>query len=98
MYKIYILLCADNSFYIGRTGNLKLRYEQHCYGLVKATKGKRPLKLVYYETHNAKEDAMCREKQLKGWTRQKKINLIKYGHPTKPEMGKNKKHIIQRPR
>lgn len=83
MYKVYILLCSDNSFYVGHTNNLKSRYKQHCWGEVDATRSKRPLRLVYYENHNIKEDAIRREKQLKGWTRQKKINLIKYGHPTK---------------
>jgi len=85
MYKVYILLCLDNSFYTGHTGNLKLRYRQHNTGNVKTTANKRPVKLVFYENHKTKEEAMKREKQLKGWTRQKKINLIKYGHPTKFE-------------
>ncbi|MCK4554455.1 GIY-YIG nuclease family protein [Candidatus Parcubacteria bacterium] len=85
MYKVYILLCNDNSFYTGHTNNLKLRYKQHCWGEVNSTKNKRPLKLVYYEIYNTKEEAMMREKQLKGWTRQKKINLIKFGHPIKKQ-------------
>lgn len=83
MYKIYILLCFNNSFYTGHTSNLKLRSAQHNQGLVKATKNLRPLKLVYYESFATKAEAMKREKQLKSWSRQKKINLIKYGHPTK---------------
>ncbi len=83
MYKVYILLCSDNSFYTGHTGNLKLRCRQHATGNVRATANKRPVKLVFYENYKTKEEAMKRERQLKGWTKQKKINLIKYGHPTK---------------
>jgi predicted GIY-YIG superfamily endonuclease len=83
MFKVYFLLCSNNSFYSGHTNNLKQRYKQHCFGEVKSTINKRPLKLVYYENHETKEQAMKREKQLKGWSKIKKINLIKYGHPTK---------------
>jgi len=80
--RIY-LLCLNKSFYIGHTNNLKKRYKEHCDGLVKYTKSLRPLKLVYYETYNTKSEAIRREKQLKGWSRQKKINLIRHKHPTK---------------
>ncbi len=84
MFKVYILLCSDNSFYIGYTTNLKKRLKDHnnrqgSFYL----KSKLPAKLVYYEIYNAKEEAIKRERQLKSWSRQKKINLIKYGHPTK---------------
>ena len=83
MYRIYILLCFDKSFYTGHTSSLKQRFKQHQNGEVKSTRNKRPLKLVYYEIYNTKEEAMMREAQIKPWSRQKKINLIKYGHPTK---------------
>ena len=62
MYKVYILLCSDNSFFTGHTGNLKLRYRKHSGGNVKATANKRPVKLVYYESCRAKEEAMKRKK------------------------------------
>jgi len=83
MYKVYILLCGNKSFYVGHAQNLNKRYKEHCDGLVKYTKNKKPLKLIYYKSYKTKAEAMKREKQIKGWTRQKKINLIKYGHPTK---------------
>ena len=83
MFKVYILLCHDLSFYTGHTSNLKQRLKQHHNGDVKTTKNKKPLKLVYYEIYDAKKEAMARETQIKNWSKQKKINLIKYGHPTK---------------
>ncbi|MCU0679435.1 MAG: GIY-YIG nuclease family protein [Planctomycetes bacterium] len=83
MYKLYILLCCDLSFYAGHTLNLKQRLKQHNNGEVKATKNKRPLKLIFYENFKTKREAMNREQQIKGWSRIKKINLIKFGHPTK---------------
>ncbi|MCK5211643.1 GIY-YIG nuclease family protein [Candidatus Parcubacteria bacterium] len=84
MYKVYILLCTDLSFYIGHTDTLSKRIKDHnnkngSFYL----NSKIPVKLVHYETYQTRAGAMRREKQLKGWTRQKKINLIKYGHPTK---------------
>jgi len=81
MHKVYILLCCDNSFYIGFTINLTKRLKNHnnkqgSFYL----RSKLPVKLVYYETCPTKEEAIKREKQIKGWSRIKKINLIKYGH------------------
>jgi len=83
MYKVYILLCYNQSFYIGFTNNLKRRLKQHQRAEVNYTSHLLPIKLVYYEKYNTKIDALKREKQIKGWSRQKKINLIKNGHPNK---------------
>ena len=83
MYKVYMLQCKDNKFYTGFSDDLKRRLEQHINGKVEFTKNKRPLKLVYEKEYKTKEEAAQREKQIKGWTTQKKINLIKFGHPTK---------------
>lgn len=86
MFRVYILLCRDLSFYIGHTKDLKKRLLDH-----NSKNGsfylysKLPVKLVYYENLETKEEAIKRERQLKGWTRIKKINLIKFGHPIKKE-------------
>jgi putative endonuclease len=84
MYKVYILLCRDLSFYVGYTKNLKERLAKHNnkQGSV-YLHSKIPVKLVYYENYIDKNEAIVRERQLKGWSRIKKINLIKYGHPNK---------------
>ena len=82
MYKVYILLCNDLSFYVGYTGNLKNRLTEHNNKQgSKYLFSKLPVKLVYYENYEIKEEAINREKQLKGWSRIKKINLVKYGYP-----------------
>lgn len=66
MYYTYILKSLkDNNFYTGYTKNLKLRFEQHCKGLVNSTKDRRPLILVYYEACLHQQDATHREKYLK---------------------------------
>jgi len=66
MYYVYVLRSKkDNKNYIGFTENLKLRFEQHCKGLVSSTKHRRPLKLIYYEACIDKKDAKHREGYLK---------------------------------
>ncbi|MGD9899462.1 MAG: GIY-YIG nuclease family protein [Calditrichaceae bacterium] len=51
MYDVYILLSEkDKKRYIGCSGNLKRRLSEHQAGLVKSTRNRRPLKLVYKET------------------------------------------------
>ena len=74
---MYILECADGSFYTGSTVDLRLRIEQHQNGEgAKHTKNNAPVKLVYYETYDRIDEAFSREKQVQGWSRAKKIALI----------------------
>ena len=65
-YYTYVLKSnKDGKFYTGYTKNLKLRLEQHGGGLVDSTKGRRPLKLIYFEGCCNQQDATHREKYLK---------------------------------
>jgi superfamily II DNA or RNA helicase/predicted GIY-YIG superfamily endonuclease len=74
----YILECADGSFYVGSTKELRVRLVQHQIGDgSQHTKNRRPLKLVYYETFGRIDEAFSREKQVQGWSRAKKTALIK---------------------
>jgi type I restriction enzyme R subunit len=75
---MYILQCADGSFYTGSTKELALRIEQHKNGEgADFTAINLPVKLVYYETFDRIDEAFKREKQIQGWSRSKKIALIK---------------------
>lgn len=66
MHYVYVLLSIkDKKKYVGYTKNLKLRFEQHAKGLVKSTKDRRPIKLIYYESCLNQQDATHREKYLK---------------------------------
>jgi len=66
MFFVYILLSEkDSKRYIGCTENLNRRLAEHNSGLVKSTKNRRPLKLIYFEEFNIKSDAMKREKEIK---------------------------------
>jgi putative endonuclease len=55
----------DNKFYIGWTDDLKKRIDKHQQGLVKSTKNRLLIKLVYFEACLSKNKAIKREKQLK---------------------------------
>ncbi len=66
MYYTYVLQSErDGNFYAGFAKDLKLRFEQHCKGLVESTKDRRPLKLIYYEACLKQEDALKRERYFK---------------------------------
>lgn len=65
-YYIYVLLSEkDKKLYTGYTENLKIRFEEHTKGYVRATKHRRPFTLVYSEACLDKKDALHREKYLK---------------------------------
>lgn len=66
MYYTYVLLSEkDYKFYIGFTNNLKTRISEHRQGNVKSTKGRLPVKLIFYECYLNKYDSLRREKYLK---------------------------------
>jgi len=74
---MYILECADGSYYVGSTVNLKLRLQQHQNGEgANHTKKRLPVKLVYFEEFTRIQDAFYREKQVQKWRRVKKEALI----------------------
>ena len=75
---VYILKCSDDSFYIGVTNNLEIRFEQHKQGLDRNcyTFSRRPLEIAYFELFNNPTSAIAFEKKLKGWTKAKKLALI----------------------
>jgi putative endonuclease len=65
---MYILECADGSYYVGSTNSLERRITEHQQGLgAKYTSGRLPIKLVYGEEYDRVTDAYAREKQVQGW-------------------------------
>jgi putative endonuclease len=75
---VYILHCADDSFYVGVTNSIKRRLREHNAGHSESsyTYSRRPLELVHIEKYKNPNTAIAREKQLKGWSRAKKQALI----------------------
>jgi len=81
-YYVYILSNTARTLYIGVTSNLERRLYEHKNKLIEGfTKKYNLTKLVYYETTMDIRSAICREKQLKGWLRIKKIGLIEENNP-----------------
>lgn len=77
---VYIVRCSDNSLYTGYTNNIEVRINKHNAGKgAKYTKIRRPVELVYQETYSTKSEALKREYEIKTFTRQKKLKLIKEG-------------------
>jgi putative endonuclease len=72
-----------STFYIGVTNNLKLRLEQHKENNDKSsfTSKYNVVFLIYYEKFTWIQEAISREKELKKWNRNKKIELIKETNP-----------------
>jgi len=74
---MYILECADGSYYVGSTRNLEQRIFQHQQRLgAKYTSNRLPVTLVYGEEYDRIADAYAREKQVQGWRRAKREALI----------------------
>ncbi|HLX86614.1 MAG TPA: GIY-YIG nuclease family protein [Terriglobales bacterium] len=82
-YYVYIMASLSLTLYTGVTGNLRRRALQHKSREIDGfTKQYRIHRLVYYETFKYVNNAIAREKQIKAWTRAKRIALIKTMNPT----------------
>jgi len=82
-YYVYILASLSGTLYIGITNNLERRMVEHKEGLVEGfTKEYGVERLVYFEMYGDVRNAIRREKQLKGWRREKKIALIEKVNPS----------------
>ncbi|MFH1541993.1 MAG: GIY-YIG nuclease family protein [bacterium] len=74
---MYILECADGTYYTGSTKDLERRLSQHQNGEgANYTKRKLPVTLVYYEEYDRIDTAFYREKQVQGWGHAKKKALV----------------------
>ena len=87
---LFILECADGTYYTGSTNNLDVRLEQHQNGEgANHTKKRLPVKLIYSEEYQRIDEAYYREKQVQGWSRTKKEALINGKHESLPHLAKN---------
>jgi putative endonuclease len=81
-FHVYIMASASRRLYVGVTGNLTRRIDQHRRLEIKGfTQKYRMIRLVYVEATSDVRSAIRREKQIKGWLRTKKISLIESLNP-----------------
>ncbi|KKR57925.1 MAG: Excinuclease ABC subunit C, partial [Candidatus Curtissbacteria bacterium GW2011_GWB1_40_28] len=81
-YYVYILRNRSGNFYIGVTSNLIKRVWEHKNKLARGFTQKYNIDiLIYYEVYDDPQTAITREKQLKNWSRKKKIALITKVNP-----------------
>ncbi len=74
---MYILRCADGSYYVGHTDDLEARMAQHDSGLGSAhTRRHLPVSLVWHQEFETRVEALEMERKVKGWRRAKKAALI----------------------
>ncbi len=75
---VYLLRCADGSYYVGHTDSLEQRIQQHRSGELRGyTCGRRPVVLAYAQEFETRDEAFVAEQQIKGWSRVKKEALIR---------------------
>ena len=73
---VYCVRCSDGSWYTGATTDVDRRVREHNAGLGGAyTRAKRPVSLVYRETHPDRRSALRREAEIKGLRREEKLRL-----------------------
>ena len=81
-YFVYIMASRSRVLYIGVTNSVTTRTAQHKEHKTESFTAKhRCTHLVFYETYRKPLTAIAREKQLKGWRREKKLNLIRTRNP-----------------
>ncbi len=75
-FYVYILRCADGSYYVGHTDDMELRMQQHQNGDVGYTALRKPIELLWQGEFETREGALAFELQVKGWSRAKKEALM----------------------
>ena len=89
-YYVYILASASGVLYAGVTNGLQKRVSQHLQKLVPGfTKKYNVTKLVYFETFGDIRLAIAREKQIKAWTRKKRVVVIESKNPSWADLSAN---------
>jgi putative endonuclease len=77
MFHCYLLHCADDKYYCGHTDDLQRRVAEHESGAFTGfTYKRRPIRLVWSDAFQTRDDAKTAEQHIKGWSRAKKKALI----------------------
>ena len=74
---VYVLRCADDTYYTGYTTDVQRRVEEHQAGQgAKYTRGRTPVELLYVESYETRSEAMSREYEIKQLSRAAKERLV----------------------
>ncbi len=74
---MYVLECADGTYYTGYTTDVNRRVAEHDAGDgAKYTRGRTPVSLVHVETYDSRSAAMSREHEVKTFSRARKERLV----------------------
>jgi predicted GIY-YIG superfamily endonuclease len=92
-FYVYLLRCADGSYYCGQTDNLDARMQQHGAGNIGYTSTRKPVALVWQGEFERRDEALAIERQIKGWTRAKKEALIAGNWDRISELAKSKTDV-----
>jgi len=91
MYYCYMLLCSDKSIYTGYTYELEKWVNEHNAGLFsKYTASRRPVALIWSDEFPTKDQAFQVERQIKNWSRAKKLALVDGDFDLHTALGKKK--------
>jgi len=91
MIAMYILRCADGSYYVGSARNLEARMQQHAAGAGSAyTAHRMPVELVYAQEFSDVGEAYAAEKKVQGWSRAKREALIRGEQHLLPDLSKKR--------
>jgi len=99
-YYVYMLLCADGSFYVGMTNDLEFRIGQHQFGIDPEcyTFKRRPVRLVHSSEFHHVDEAINWEKRLKNWSHAKKAALVENDWARIHDLAKCKNATVAVPR
>jgi len=94
MYYVYILRCCDGSFYTGYARDLAKRMEKHHNpsDYSSYTANRLPVELIWHQSFPQKWQALKVERQLKGWSRKKKIAMMNENWDLLRSLSKSSEH------
>ena len=77
-FHVYMLECSDGSLYVGHTDDLDARLSAHRSRRHAGYTARRlPIRLIFSEPFNTRDEAFAAERQIKGWSRAKKLALAR---------------------
>ena len=79
VFYVYILRCADGSYYTGHTDDIEARMHLHVTGAIKScyTASRLPVEMVFLQEFATREEALSAELRIKGWSRAKKEAMMR---------------------